>query len=148
MVTERIVDTLLTEMDGLQDMKNVVVLAATNRPDMIDPALLRPGRFDKIIEIPMPDDETRLAIFKVHTRRMPLAKDVDLGELAKDAENYTGAEIENVCREAGMNAIRLDRTSVTKEDFDTAFNEVRPAIPKELSERIRKFKQEPENMYR
>ncbi len=148
MVTERIVDTLLTELDGLQDMKSVFVLAATNRPDMIDPALIRPGRFDKIIEIPMPDDETRLAIFKVHTKKMPLSKDVDLEDLVKSADNYTGAEIENVCREAGMNAIRLSRTSVTKEDFAVAFKEVRPAIPRELSDRIKKFKQEPENMYR
>jgi len=76
MVTERIVATLLTELDGLADMKNITVLAATNRPDMIDPALLRPGRFDKIIEIPLPDEETRLLILKVHTKRMPLAKDV------------------------------------------------------------------------
>ncbi len=147
-VTERIVDTLLTELDGLQEMKSVVVLAATNRPDMIDPALLRPGRFDKIIEIPMPDDETRKAIFAVHTKRMPLEKNIKLDDLAKISEGYTGAEIENVCREAGMNAIRLSRTMVTKEDFAFAFQEVKPAIPRELSERIRKFKEMPENMYR
>ncbi len=147
-VTERIVDTLLTELDGLSEMKSVVVLAATNRPDMIDPALLRPGRFDKIIEIPMPDDETRKAIFEVHTKRMPLEKGVKLDDLAKLAEGYTGAEIENVCREAGMNAIRLQRTMVTKDDFAFAFQEVKPAIPRELSERIKKFKYAPENMYR
>ncbi len=147
-VTERIVDTLLTELDGLSEMKNVVVLAATNRPDMIDPALLRPGRFDKIIEIPMPDDETRKAIFEVHTKRMPLDKNIRLDDLAKLSEGYTGAEIENVCREAGMNAIRLGRTAVTKDDFAFAFQEVKPAIPRELSERIRKFKNAPENMYR
>ena len=105
-VSERVVVTLLTEMDGLQEMKNVFVLAATNRPDIIDPALLRPGRFDKIIEIPMPDLETRKAIFQVHTKRMPLAKDVSLDDLATSTENYTGAEIENLIREAGMNAIR------------------------------------------
>ncbi|MCL4389100.1 MAG: CDC48 family AAA ATPase [Candidatus Marsarchaeota archaeon] len=148
MVTERIVDTLLTELDGLQEAKGIVVLAATNRPDMVDPALLRPGRFDKIIEIPMPDDATRLAIFKVHTKRMPLAKEVNLDELTKMSEGYTGAEIENVCREAGMNAIRLKKTVVTKEDFAFALREIRPAIPKELSERIKKFKYEPESMYR
>ena len=148
LVTERVVDTMLTEMDGLHEMKNVIVLAATNRPDMIDPALLRPGRFDKIIEIPIPDESTRLHIFKVHTRRMPLAKEVVLEELAASTENYTGAEIENVVREAGMGAIRTNRTVVTKQDFDFALKEVRPAIPKELAERIKRFKQEPENMYR
>ncbi len=147
-VSERVVDTLLTELDGLSEMKNVVVLAATNRPDMIDPALMRPGRFDKVIEIPMPDDETRKAIFEVHTKRMPLEKSIKLDDLAKMAEGYTGAEIENVCREAGMNAIRLSRTMVIKEDFAFAFQEVKPAIPRELSERIKKFKHEPENMYR
>lgn len=148
MVTERIVDTLLTEIDGMQESKNVFVLAATNRPDVIDPALLRPGRFDKIIEIPMPDEGSRLAIIKVHTKRMPLAKDISLESLAKDTENYTGAELENLIREAGMNAIRNHRDMVTKVDFERALDEVRPAIPKELSDRIKRFKDEPENMYR
>ncbi len=148
MVTERIVDTLLTEIDGMQESKNVFILAATNRPDVIDPALLRPGRFDKIIEIPMPDEQSRLAIIKVHTKRMPLAKDVSLESLAKDTENYTGAELENLIREAGMNAIRNHRDMVTKVDFERALDEVRPAIPKELSDRIKRFKDEPENMYR
>ena len=148
MVTERVVDTLLTEMDGLVGNKSVFVLAATNRPDVIDPALMRPGRFDKIIEIPMPDEITRLEILKVHTKRMPLTKEVSLEELAKDTEEYTGAEIENLVREAGMNAIRNGREIVNKQDFKKAFEEVRPAIPKELAERIKRFKEEPENMYR
>ncbi|MGC8586206.1 MAG: CDC48 family AAA ATPase [Candidatus Micrarchaeia archaeon] len=148
LVTERVVDTLLTEFDGLTELKNVVVLAATNRPDMIDPALLRPGRFDKIIEIPLPDEKARYEIFKVHTRKMPLDKDVKLEELAKQTENYTGAEIENIVREAGMNAIRSNRDKVNKHDFEVAMQEVRPAIPKELAERIKRFKEEPENMYR
>jgi transitional endoplasmic reticulum ATPase len=147
-VTERVVDTLLTEMDGLSEMKNVFVLAATNRPDIIDPALLRPGRFDKIIEIPMPDTVTRRAIFAVHTKRMPLAKDVSLDELASLTDNYTGAEIENIVREAGMSAIRNSKEIVTKADFTFALKEVKPTIPKELSERIKRFKEEPENMYR
>ena len=148
MVTERVVGTLLTEMDGLQEMKNILVLAATNRPDMIDPAMLRPGRFDKIVEIPLPDESTSLLIFKVHTKRMPLGKDVNLEELAKVTDNYTGAEIENIVREAGMNAIRGKRDVVTKADFQTALTEIRPAIPKELAERIKRFKEEPEMMYR
>ncbi|MDE1865130.1 MAG: CDC48 family AAA ATPase [Candidatus Micrarchaeota archaeon] len=148
MVSERVVDTLLTEMDGLHETKNVFVLAATNRPDAIDPALMRPGRFDKIIEIPMPDEVTRASIFAVHTKKMPLAKDVSVDILASMSENYTGAEIENVVREAGMNAIRAKREIVTKNDFEKALDEVRPAIPKELADRIKRFKEEPENMYR
>ena len=148
LVTERVVDTLLTELDGLQDMKGIVVLAATNRPDMIDPALMRPGRFDKIIEIPMPDEQTRLSIFKVHTKRMPMGKDVSLEELAKESEGYTGAEIENICREAGMRAIRMKRNGVSKDDFEFAMKEIKPAIPKHLTDRIKKFKAEPESMYR
>ena len=147
-VTERIVDTLLTEMDGLQELKSVVVLGATNRPDEIDSALLRPGRFDKIIDIPMPNAEARVDIFKIHTKRMPLDKNVDIAELANMAENYTGAEIENVCREAGMSAIRAKREIVKRDDFMTAFDEVRPAIPKEVAERIKRFKEEPGSMYR
>ena len=148
MVTERVVDTLLTEMDGLGGLKNVIVIAATNRPDIIDPALMRPGRFDKIIEIPMPNEAARLEIFKVHMKRMPIAKEVSIEQLAKSTEGYTGAEIENLTREAGMNAIRANRNEVTKEDFEKALEEIRPAIPKELSERIKRFKDEPENMYR
>jgi transitional endoplasmic reticulum ATPase len=148
MVYQQVLYTLLLEMDGLQELKNILVLAATNRPEDMDPALLRPGRFDKIIDIPMPDQPARFHIFKVHTKNMPLAKDVNLEELAKQTENYTGAEIENICREAGMNAIRLKRSVVSKPDFEYALDEIRPAIPKELSERIRRFKEEPENMYR
>ncbi len=147
-VTERVVDTLLTEMDGLQELKNVIVLAATNRPEDIDAALLRPGRFDKIIDIPMPDSTARLEIFKIHTKRMPLDKSVDLEGLASMTDNYTGAEIENICREAGMNAIRNNRDIVVFDDFKKALREVRPAIPKEVAERIRRFKEEPESMYR
>jgi len=147
-VSQRVVDTLLTEMDGLSTLKNVVVLAATNRPEAIDPALLRPGRFDRIIEIPMPDAETRLAIFSVHTKRMPLDKSVELADLANTTEGYTGAEIENICREAGMNAIRANREVVVREDFEKALKEVKPAIPKEITERIKRFKDEPTSMYR
>ncbi len=147
-VSERVVDTLLTEMDGLSDLKNVVVLAATNRPEDVDPALLRPGRFDKVIEILMPDANARFEIFKVHTKRMPIDKDVDLVELANVTEEYTGAEIENIVREAGMNAIRNKRTVVRKEDFMKALQEIKPAVPKEVAERIKRFKEEPESMYR
>ncbi len=147
-VSERVVDTLLTEMDGLQETKDLVVLAATNNPEKVDPALLRPGRFDKIIEIPMPNAEARFEIFKIHTRRMPLDKLVNLVELANVTENYTSAEIENICREAGMNAIRNKRDIVTKDDFLKALQDVRPTVPRELAERIKRFKEEPESMYR
>ncbi len=147
-MSDRVVDTLLTELDGLSDLKNVVVLAATNRPEDIDPALLRPGRFDKVIEILMPDAGARLEIFKVHTKRMPLDKDVDLVELSTVTEEYTGAEIENIVREAGMNAIRNKRNIVRKEDFMKALQEIKPAVPKEVAERIKRFKEEPESMYR
>jgi transitional endoplasmic reticulum ATPase len=147
-VSERVVDTILTEMDGLQDMKNVIVLAATNRPEDIDPALLRPGRFDKIIDIMMPDAAARLEIFKVHTKRMPLDKDVDLAELANTTDNYTGAEIENIIREAGMNAMRGKRASVRSEDFEKALQEIRPAVPKDITEKLKRFREGPESMYR
>ena len=105
-VTERIVSQLLTLMSGLEEMKGVFVLAATNRPDIVDPALLRPGRFDKQILVPVPDEKARLEIFKIHTRGMPLAKDVNLEELAKKTEGYSGADIEAVCRAAAMRAMR------------------------------------------
>ncbi len=148
MVYQEVLYTLLAEMDGLQELKNVIVLAATNRPEDMDPALLRPGRFDRIIEIPMPDYESRLNIFKVHTKKMPLDKDVDIEMLAKQTENYTGAEIENVCREAGMNAIRHDRDIANRKDFELALEEIKPAIPKDVAERISRFKDEPQSMYR
>ncbi len=105
-VTERIVDTILTQMDGIKTMQNVYVIAATNRLDIVDPALLRPGRFDKIVEVPLPDKRARKAVFEVHTKRMPLDKDVKLDELAKLTDGFSGADIENICREAGMLAIR------------------------------------------
>jgi transitional endoplasmic reticulum ATPase len=141
-------ETFLIEMDGLQKTDGVVVLAASNRPEDIDPALMRPGRFDRIIEIPIPNEDTRLSILKVHTRKMPLGKDIRIDELAKLTENYTGAEIENVVREAGMNAIRAKKEIVNMGDFRKALEEIRPAIPKELADRIKRFKEEPENMYR
>jgi transitional endoplasmic reticulum ATPase len=97
-VTDRIVNQLLTEMDGIQSLKGVVVLGATNRPDILDPALLRPGRFDRVLYVPPPDKAARLAIFKIHTREMPLDEDVDLDILASVTEGYTGADIEAVVR--------------------------------------------------
>ncbi|MEM3555660.1 MAG: CDC48 family AAA ATPase [Candidatus Micrarchaeia archaeon] len=147
-VTERVVNSLLTELDGLQNLKNVVVLAATNRPDMVDPALLRPGRFDKIIELPAPDEEARYQIFKIHTRGMPLAKDVDLKLLAKKTEGYTGADIEGVCREAGMNALRADASEVTSAHFSDALKAIKPSVTKTHLDRIKKFVGGEDSMFR
>eukprot|EP00124_Ichthyophonus_hoferi_P001530 Ihof_evm15s81 gene=Ihof_evmTU15s81 len=107
-VSERILSTLLNEMDGVVDAGHVVCVAATNRPDMLDEALLRPGRFDKIVYVPPPDHAARLAIFKVHTKKTPLASDIDLCLLADQTELYSGADIENVCREAAIHALRRD----------------------------------------
>jgi len=103
-VTERVVNQLLTEMDGLEDLYDIVVIAATNRPDMVDPALLRPGRFDRMILTPIPDEKSRLEIFKVHTKKMPIKADIN--KLAKMTEGYVGADIEAVCREAAIFALR------------------------------------------
>jgi len=99
-VTERVISQLLTEMDGLEELRGVIVIAATNRPDIIDPALLRPGRFDKLLYIPPPDLEARKEILRIHTRKKPLAEDVDLDEIAKKTEGYTGADLEAVCNTA------------------------------------------------
>uniref|UniRef100_UPI0035940F19 AAA family ATPase n=1 Tax=Acidianus infernus TaxID=12915 RepID=UPI0035940F19 len=105
-VTERIVNQLLAEMDGITPLNKVVVIAATNRPDILDPALLRPGRFDRLIYVPPPDKKARLEILKVHTRNVPLADDVNLETLAEKTEGYTGADLEAVVREATMLMLR------------------------------------------
>ena len=140
MVTERIVDTLLTEMDGLRSLKNVVVIAATNRPDMLDPALLRAGRFDRLVEIVPPDETARLEIFKICTAKMPLDKEIDLKELAKLTVGYTGADIENLVREAGMATIREGTKKVAMRHFELSFKTIVPSIKKEDVESVQKFK--------
>jgi len=150
-VTERVVDTLLTEMDGLTGLKNVVVIAATNRPDILDPALMRGGRFDRIIEIPTPDEKARIEIIRIHTKSMPLAKNVDLEDVGKKTDGYTGADLENVCREAGMAAIRrsVDVKEVNKADFEDALSTVKPSVTKAYIEKIKKFaKGDGNTMYR
>jgi len=105
-VTERVISQFLTEMDGIEELKGVVVLAATNRLDLIDPALLRSGRFDLLLEMPKPDEQTREEILKIHTKNKPLADDVDLKSLAKETEGKVGSDIEFICRKASMLAIR------------------------------------------
>ncbi len=135
-VTERVVSQLLAEISGLEDLHGVVVVAATNRPDIVDPALLRPGRFDRQIIVPTPDEKARLEVLKVHTKEMPLSTDVDIEKLAAVTEGYSGADLEALCREAGMTAMRRDMASkeVTKRDFDRALKLVAPTVTKETNE--------------
>jgi transitional endoplasmic reticulum ATPase len=143
-VTDRIVNQLLTEMDGLERLEGVVVIAATNRPDVLDPALLRPGRFDRLIYVPPPDERARLEILKVHTRRMPLAEDVDLAEIAKRTEGYTGADLAAVCKEAALAALREagKPTKVTMRHFLKAMEVVKPSVTKEDLVRYQRLAEE------
>ncbi len=136
-----LVSQLLTEMSGIEEVEGVVVLAATNRPDLIDLSLLRPGRFDRQIYVPTPDEKARLEILRVHTKKMPLAKDVRLEEIAKITQGYSGADLEALCREAAMIALREDLKSkeVKKEHFDKALKTIKPSIPKEVSEWYERF---------
>ncbi len=121
---QRALMQLLAEIDGFDPLGNVKIIAATNRPDILDPALLRPGRFDKLIEVPLPDEKGRYEIFKIHSRKMKLASDVDLWEMALKTKGATGADIKAICMEAGMNAIRENRTIVTRKDFLKAIGKV------------------------
>lgn len=138
-VTERVVNTLLSEMDGLEELNDIVVIAATNRPDMIDPALLRPGRFDRLLFVGTPSKQERLEILKIHTKNMPLAKDVNLEKLSDKTEGYTGADLEAVVRESGLLALRNDIKSKTVKNkfFEEALKKVRPSISKELIEKYK-----------
>jgi transitional endoplasmic reticulum ATPase len=133
-VTERVISQLLTEIDGLVTLQNVVVIAATNRPDILDPAVLRPGRLDRRIYVPPPDENARLRILEIKTRNMPLDKSVDLTLLAKRMAGYSGADIESVCREAAFYAMRRDINSgvITQEDFERALSEVSPSITPDM----------------
>ena len=140
-VSERVISQLLTEMDGIMRLDDVVVIAATNRPDIIDPAVLRPGRFDRLIYVPAPDEKARLEIFKIYTKNMPLGKDVNLEELAKATRGYSGADIEALCREAALNALRRDLNAkeVVKADFDAAMEKIGPSISPEIEEWYKSF---------
>ncbi|WP_440060108.1 proteasome-activating nucleotidase [Thermogladius sp. 4427co] len=121
---QRTLMQLLAEIDGFKPLDRVKVIAATNRIDVLDPAILRPGRLDRLIEIPLPDTEGRFEIFKIHTRKMKLDKNVDLYELAKKTDGLSGAEIKAIVVEAGYNAIRSGRRIVTREDFEEAIKKV------------------------
>ncbi|MFP3286294.1 MAG: CDC48 family AAA ATPase [Acidilobus sp.] len=132
-VTDRIVNQLLTEMDGIVPLSNVVVLAATNRPDILDPALLRPGRFDRVIYVPPPDKEARKQILKIHTKKVPLANDVDLDRLAELTEGYTGADLAALVREAALLKLRekLEPGPVEWRHFEQALKKVRPSLTRD-----------------
>ncbi|MDT3435258.1 CDC48 family AAA ATPase [Haloarcula sp. 1CSR25-25] len=154
-VGERVVSQLLTELDGIEDMENVVVVATTNRPDLIDDALLRPGRLDRHVHVPVPDEEARRAIFQVHTRNKPLADGVDLDDLASRTDGYVGADIEAVAREASMAATRefinsvdpeeigdsVSNVRVTMDHFEHALEEVGPSVTEETRERYDEIEQ-------
>jgi len=133
-VTETVVNQLLTELDGMEDLENVVVLGSTNRPDMIDPGLLRPGRFDRHVLIPVPDEKSRKKILEVHTAKMPLSKTVNLDKLAETTDGFVGADIAGVCKEAAMSALREDQKAkeVTMKHFTDAISKINPTMNDEM----------------
>ncbi len=162
-VTEQVVSQLLTEMDGLEGLKDVILLAATNRPDMLDPALLRSGRFGRHIDIPMPDKDARVKIFKIHLRNKPLASDVDINKMAQDIENYTGADIQAICEEATLLTIRkavLDskintqdagsvrNVKITRAEFDDALAKILKSADKAKKSHEIYSKEPSEGLYR
>ncbi|NUE03228.1 CDC48 family AAA ATPase [Halorubraceae archaeon YAN] len=154
-VGERVVSQLLTELDGLETLEDVVVVATTNRPDLIDSALLRPGRLDRHVHVPVPDEEARRAIFAVHTEHKPLAEDVDLDSLARRTDGYVGADIEALCREASMAASRefirsvkpeeigesVGNVRVTMQHFENALDEVNPSVTDDTRKRYDEIEQ-------
>ena len=155
-VGERVVSQLLTELDGLEELEDVVVIATTNRPDLIDAALVRPGRLDRHVHVPVPDEEARRKIFEVHTRGKPLAEGVDLDDLAARTDGYVGADIEAVCREASMAATRefissvdpeevddtVGNVRVTTEHFEEALEEVGPSVDDDTRERYEEIEEQ------
>jgi transitional endoplasmic reticulum ATPase len=128
-------------MDGIITLENVVVIAATNRPDIVDPAILRPGRFDRLIYVPEPNEKGRYQIFQIHTKGMPLAKDVDLKYLARMTKGYSGADIRALCREAAMIALRRDMAAkeVTFEDFKEAMKRIAPSVSPDMEKWYKGF---------
>ena len=129
--SELVISQLLTELDGIESLQNVVVIAATNRPDILDPAVLRPGRFVRLIYVLAPDSEALKEIFKIHALDMPLSKDVDVGQLARMAAGYSGADVEALCKGAGLNALRRDTeaSEVTLGDFR---DKIKPSITADM----------------
>jgi transitional endoplasmic reticulum ATPase len=143
-VTERIVNQLLSELDGLEELRGVVVIGATNMPQLIDPALLRPGRFDEMILVPIPDAKTRLEIFKVHTRKMSRADDVNIDELVRLSDDFTGADIAAVCKKAGRFAMREDINAqkVRQSHFMAAIEDTGPSVTSDTMSFYEKLKDE------
>lgn len=142
-VGERVVNQLLTELDGAESLKDVVFIAATNRPDLIDPGLMRPGRIDKVIEVKVPDEKAREAILKVHTRGVPLAKGISLTDLAKRTPGFSGADLNNLVREAALLALQesdMKPTPITKKHFDSVLAKVTSSIPVEAAEAYAEYK--------
>ena len=162
-VSEQVVSQLLTEMDGLEGLKNVILLAATNRPDMLDPALLRSGRFGRHIEITLPDKETRVEILKIHLINKPLASDVDINQLAQQLEGYTGADIQAICEEATLLTIRkvitdttintqssdsMKGVKISKDEFDDAVGKILKSADKARKSHEQYSKEPSEELYR
>ena len=131
-------------MDGIVTLQDIVVIAATNRPDMVDSAVLRPGRFDRLIYVPEPDEKSRLQIFKIYTKNMPITKDVDLNQLASVTKYYSGADIESLCREAAMHTLRRDVNAreVTMKDFQDAMKEMGPSVTPDMEKWYKSFVQQ------
>ncbi len=143
-VTERVVNTILAEMDGIEEMQSVVVIGATNRPNLIDPALLRPGRLDELIYVSVPNAEGRKRILEIQTGKMPLAKDVDLAVLAEKSDRFTGADLEDLTRRAGLAALKrsLDSDTVTMADFETALKDTRASVTEAMEKDYEKIQGE------
>ena len=139
-VMNRVVTQLLSSMDGVEGMEGVIVVAATNRPEMIDPALMRSGRFERVLHIPPPDKESRVAILRIHAKDMPLGK-FKLDDIATRLDNYTGADIEAVCREAALIAMRDGKKTVTKKHFDQATERVRPTVTEDMMQYYSKMEE-------
>jgi transitional endoplasmic reticulum ATPase len=141
-----VISQLLTEIDGLLTLQNVLVIAATNRPDIIDSAVLRPGRFDRRVYVPAPDDIARLKILQIKTENMPLTDDIKLEDLVRKMTGYSGADIESVTREAAMNSLRRDPESneVTLADFEDALAVTVPSITPEME----KWYQQTDKMFK
>ncbi|MEM4390347.1 MAG: CDC48 family AAA ATPase [Candidatus Diapherotrites archaeon] len=150
-VNDRMVNQLLTELDGIEDLKGIVFLAATNRPDLIDPALLRPGRIDKLIMVPAPDKASRLAILKIHSQKVPLDKSVSLEELAERTEGYSGADLEGLVREASLISLTKNNfkaSAVSLSDFEEAMKKVLPTLTKDINDAYEQFKGSVSNVFK
>lgn len=143
-VTERVVNTLLAEMDGLEELQGVVVIGATNRPTLLDPALLRPGRFDELVYVTVPERDARVHVLRIHTSEMPLVDDVELETLADRTQGYTGADLEDLVRRAGLQALRddLEADQVSMHHFEQALEATRASVTPEMEDEYRSLAEE------